>query len=130
MKSIKNKVRNLACGGIFILMQAGTALATEGNKKSSGFTISGTFSSLLTGTSDILKEGMQYFFDNVSSAAWGALALGILILTAKAGLSHFSADGNPADAAKHENAIVGVVRVAAVAVLAIGVIYMLYQKFA
>lgn len=129
MKNIKNKVRNLACGGIFALTQAGTALAAEGDS-TSGFTITRAFNSLLTGTSDTLKEGLQYLFDNVSSAAWGALALGILILTAKAGLSHFSADGNPADAAKHENAIVGVVRVAAVAVLAIGVIYMLHQKFA
>lgn len=129
MKNIKNKVRNLACGGIFALTQAGTALAAEGDS-TSGFTITRAFNSLLTGTSDTLKEGLQYAFNNISSVAWGALAIGILLLAAKAGLSHFSADGNPADAAKHENAIVGVVRVAAVAVLAIGVIYMLHQKFA
>jgi hypothetical protein len=127
-KKIRQKIKTLACGGIFALMQAGTALAADG--ESSSFTISGTFSKLTSGTSAVIQDGLQYAFDNVSSLAWGALAIGILLIAAKAGLSHLGTDSNPADAAKHENAIVGVVRIAIIAVVGIGIIYMLHQKYA
>jgi hypothetical protein len=124
---IKNKIRNVACGGVLALMQAGNALAADG---SGGFTISGTFSTLLTGISSTMSEAFNYAFNNVSSAAWGALVLGILIIVIKAGLSHVGTDSNPADAAKHETALVGILRIAVIAVVAVGVIYMLHQKFA
>lgn len=126
---IKKKVRQMACGGIFAIMQAGTALAAEG-ETSSGFTISGTFSKVTSGISSVLQEGLDYAFDNVSSLAWAAIVIGICILLAKAGLSHLSTDSNPADQAKYEGAIVGSLRVAGVAIFAIGVISMAYTKFA
>jgi hypothetical protein len=127
---IKNKVRQMACGAAFALSQAGTALAADGNETKSGFTISGAFSSVISGVSSSLQTALQYAFDNVSSAAWGALVLGILLIVIKAGLSHFSTDSNPADAARHETALTGILRIAAIAVVAVGIIYMLHQKFA
>lgn len=127
-KSITNKIRNLAGGAIFALSQTGTALAT--GDKESGFTISGTFKTFLSGVSPIMNEALQYAFDNISSVAWGALVLGILLIVIKAGLSHIGTDSNPADAARHETSLIGVLRIAGIAVVAIGVIYMLHQEFA
>lgn len=129
-KKIKHEIKTLACGAMFALTQAGTALAADGNSTSSGFTITSAFTTLLEGTSNTLQEGMQYAFDNISSAAWGAVGLAVLILVIKSGLSHVTGEGNPADQAKYENAIIWSVRVLAVAILAFGVIYMLHQKFA
>lgn len=126
-QKVRQTVKRLACGGIFALMQAGTALAAD---EKSGFTITRAFNSFIAGISPTLQDAFSYAYENISSAAWGALVFGILLLVIKAGLSHVGTDTNPSDAAKHESAIVGVLRVAGVALLAVGVIYMLHQKFA
>lgn len=127
-KSIKNKIRNLACGAAFALSQAGTALAAEDEK--SGFTISGTFDKVIKDISPVMKEGLEYAFDNVSSLAWGAIVAGIVILIAKAGLSQLNTESSPGEAAKQEGAIVALLRVLGVGIFAAGIVAMAYIKFA